>query len=91
MSESKFIHTLSGSKNIFALEQNTIVFSFVKMLRFYWDTPYIARKVLMRAIELSKNLLFIIFEPLCQTFWASHYVKFWPFSRCPFAKYGHVT
>ena len=34
MSKSKFTHTLSEPKSIFALEQN------VKMLRFYWDTRY---------------------------------------------------
>ena len=42
MSKSKFIHTVSESKNIFALEQKAIVVSFVKMLRFYWDTRYIS-------------------------------------------------
>ena len=33
--------------------------------------------------ELSKNVLFIEFEPLC--------VKFWLFLRCPLTKYGYVT
>ena len=38
MSKSKFIHTLSESKNTFALEQKTIILSFVKNVAFYWDT-----------------------------------------------------
>ena len=45
MSKSKFIHTLfhtlSESENTSALEQKAIVVSFVKMLRFHWDTRYI--------------------------------------------------
>ena len=35
MSKSKFIHTLSESKNIFALEQKAIVLSFVKNVAFF--------------------------------------------------------
>ena len=38
VSKFKFMHTLSESKSIFAIEQKTIVSCFVKMLRFYWDT-----------------------------------------------------
>ena len=34
MSRSKFIHTLSESKNTFALEQNAIVLSVVKNVAF---------------------------------------------------------
>ena len=44
---------------------------------------YIVRKVLRRAIQ---NVVFIEFEPLCQTLWAfmSNLPK-------PLTKYGHVT
>ena len=41
MSKSKFFNTFSEFKITFALEQNTIILSFVKMLRFYWDIRYI--------------------------------------------------
>ena len=34
MSKSKFIHTLSETKNTFALEQKAIVVSFVKNVAF---------------------------------------------------------
>ena len=40
VSKFKFMHTLSESKSIFAIEQKAIVSCFVKMLRFYWDTRY---------------------------------------------------
>ena len=39
MSKSKFIHTLSGYKNIFALEQRAIVLNFVKNLAFLLRHP----------------------------------------------------
>ena len=39
MSESKFIHTLSGSKNMFASEQKTIALSFVKKVAFLLGYP----------------------------------------------------
>ena len=41
VSQPKFIRTFSESKNIFVLEQKAIVLSFVKMLRFYWNSQYI--------------------------------------------------
>ena len=56
MSKSKFIHTLSESKNIFALERKAIVLSFVKMFRFYWVTRYL----LNAALEHSRSRL--VFE-----------------------------
>ena len=40
MSKSKFIRTLSESRNIFALKQKAIALSFVKNVAFYWDTRY---------------------------------------------------
>ena len=39
MSESKFICTLSKSKNIFALEQKVIVLSFAKIVAFLLEHP----------------------------------------------------
>ena len=39
MSKSKFIHTLSGSKNILALEQKTIVLSYAKNVAFLLGHP----------------------------------------------------
>ena len=39
MSQSKFIHTLSESKNIFALEQKAIVLNFVKNVAFLLGHP----------------------------------------------------
>ena len=38
VSKFKFMHTLSKSKSIYAIEQKAIVSCFLKMLRFYWDT-----------------------------------------------------
>ena len=42
MSKSKFIHTLSKSKNIFALEQKAIVLSYVKNIAFILGHPVYA-------------------------------------------------
>ena len=40
--------------------------------------------------ELSKNTLFIEFEPLCQKLWV-FLSNFGIFLRCPLTKYGHAT
>ena len=44
VSKFNFMHTLSESKSIFAIEQKAIVSSFAKMLCFYWDTRYTLMK-----------------------------------------------
>ena len=43
VSKPKFIHTLSESKNIFALEQKAIVFSFVKYVSFLFGHPVVGQ------------------------------------------------
>ena len=68
MSKSELIHTLSESKNVFTLEQKTIVLSFVKMLRFYWDTVNAKLKVSLFVFNyqtvLSFYLLFNILKKM---------------------------
>ena len=71
MSKTELIHTLSESKNVFTLEQKTIVLSFVKMLRFYWDTVNAKLKVSLFVFNyqtvLSFYLLFNILRKMLRT------------------------
>ena len=41
VSKFKFMHALSESKSIVAIEQTAIVLCFVKHVAFYWDTRHI--------------------------------------------------
>ena len=60
MSKSKFIRTLSESKNIFALEQKVIVLSFVKIVAFLLGYPV----DLLNQTFLNMSTISTIFQAL---------------------------
>ena len=59
MSKSKFIHTLSESKNIFVLEQKAIVLSFVKNV-----ASLLGHTVFLESNDVVNGLVLTVFTVL---------------------------
>ena len=56
MSKSKFIHTLSEFKNIFALEQKAIALNFVKNIAFLLGHPVNLLKLWIRIQQYTTTV-----------------------------------